>query len=141
MGKAGPTSPSVLNSFTHLDGLFLQLHFRHHSSSLLHAILAELWDGTVAGPACQRRKFSAYRIVKEDSKIGICLKPGAICPLLLPGSPCRKISHHFFIPHHFESVLGTRRSLRTAHLLPGSYSAQTPQDLYCKSKGRCLLGI
>lgn len=64
MGKAGPTSPSVLKSFTHLDVVFLQLHFRHHSNSLLNAILAELWDGTGAGLSSQRRKFSAYRIVR-----------------------------------------------------------------------------
>lgn len=68
MAKAGPTSPSVLKGFTHLEVVFLQLHFRHHSNS---PELAELWDGTVAGLTSLRRKLSAYRIVKGDSKMGL----------------------------------------------------------------------
>lgn len=52
-----------------------------------------------------------------------------------------KKSYYFCLPSLFLSVLETRRFLRTEYLLSGSYSTQTPQGLYCKSKGRCLLGI
>lgn len=90
MCKAGPTSPSVLKSFTHFDVVFLQLHFKHHSNSLLNAILAELWDGTVAGLTSQRRKFSAYRIVKGDSKMELLSSTRSCMPSLTAWLPMQE---------------------------------------------------
>lgn len=75
-GKAGPTSLHQFLRVLQVRGwcslvCFLWLLFKSHNDDLPNAKSAELWDSTVAGLTSQRRKFSAYRIVKGDLTVGL----------------------------------------------------------------------